>query len=847
MADLRPYQQQGISDLRDAFARGLKRIVFKLPTGGGKTVIAEHIIKMATSKGKRVAFVCNRIELANQTSRRFAQAGIAHGLMQGQNSHSIHSQVMVCSIQTMSRRRAQDFDLIIIDECHGVAGSTAYKDLIFSLNNVPVVGLTATPYSKGMAKYYEELKGPLFQEVVIGATISDLIDDKFLVDVDIFAPEQYQPDLSNVKIVAGDYDETELAEAVDKPRLVGDIVAHWKKLGRGKPTIVFATNIAHSKHICQMFNEAGITAEHVDYRVTDEDRAAILDRVRRHETTILCNPALLAEGLDIPQLEVMILARPTKSLIRYIQQAGRILRPYESKTCLERGTLVLTDCGEVEIQNITLDHKLWDGHNFVSHDGAICNGVRPVMTYDGITATCDHEVMTNEGWKTLADANRRGLRITRSGIGGRPVRIVEDRVERGSGGELQSAGSSGVRPVRRAAHGPIPQHEKTAEHGRLPALQWQGADYGSALAVPEVPSPAVAVSERVRCAVSFVRRAWNRISIRWAELCSKVGCRHHWGCRPIDAAGSDRQQRPLRAWESAVGVSGSEREQQSSRQRREDEVSGISTEPTGSQVCGQNACQDDSSRNVGCGNCGEMGDAFGQTEREVWDVLNVGPLQRFTANGRLVHNCALILDHSGTCAKLGFPTDDHEIPLCDGKPKKTGEGKPKEKLPSVCGSCGVLKQPGVHECPSCGFKPERKSEIETEEGELKPMSRKDRTALPMEAKQAIYSALIGWVLQRKPSPNWAYYLYEEMMGAKPANTLDKKAGPMIETVAKWLQHRNIAFAHSQKKAKARREVKCPKCGSNNLRTSSGTGPHAMRADCNDCKAVWWLSKEVVNA
>ena len=446
MADLRPYQQQGISDLRDAFARGLKRIVFKLPTGGGKTVIAEHIIKMATSKGKRVAFVCNRIELANQTSRRFAQAGIAHGLMQGQNSHSIHSQVMVCSIQTMSRRRAQDFDLIIIDECHGVAGSTAYKDLIFSLNNVPVVGLTATPYSKGMAKYYEELKGPLFQEVVIGATISDLIDDKFLVDVDIFAPEQYQPDLSNVKIVAGDYDETELAEAVDKPKLVGDIVAHWKKLGRGKPTIVFATNIAHSKHICQMFNEAGITAEHVDYRVTDEDRAAILDRVRRHETTILCNPALLAEGLDIPQLEVMILARPTKSLIRYIQQAGRILRPYNGK---------------------------------------------------------------------------------------------------------------------------------------------------------------------------------------------------------------DR---------------------------------------------------------------------------------------------------ALILDHSGTCAKLGFPTEDHEIPLCDGKPKKTGEGKPKEKLPSVCGSCGVLKQPGVHECPSCGFKPERKSDIETEEGELKPMSRKDRTALPMEAKQAIYSALIGWVLQRKPSP-----------------------------------------------------------------------------------------------
>jgi superfamily II DNA or RNA helicase len=282
MSALRPYQQHGIDELRSAFVRGLKRICFKLPTGGGKTVIAEHIIRMATSKGKRVAFVCNRIELALQTSRRFAQAGIHHGLMQGENSHSRNAQVMICSIQTMARRKSQDFDLIIIDECHGVPGSDAYKNLIFSLNNVPVVGLTATPYSKGMARHYAELDGPLFQEVVVGATIANLIEDKFLVDVDIYAPERYQPDLSNVKIVAGDYDETELAEAVDKPKLVGDIVEHWKRLGRGKQTIVFATNIAHSKHICAMFNEAGIKAEHVDYRVTDEDRAAILDRVRNH-------------------------------------------------------------------------------------------------------------------------------------------------------------------------------------------------------------------------------------------------------------------------------------------------------------------------------------------------------------------------------------------------------------------------------------------------------------------------------------------------------------------------------------------------------------------------------------
>ena len=533
MADLRPYQQSGIADLRQAFADGLKRVVFKLPTGGGKTVIAEHIIRMATSKGKRVAFVCNRIELVSQTSRRFLQAGIAHGLMQGQNSHSIHSQVMVCAIQTMTRRKAQDFDLIIIDEAHGVAGSTAYKSLIFSLNNVPVVGLTATPYSKGMAKHYAELNGPLFQRVVVGATIADLIADRFLVDVDIFAPESYQPDLSSVKIVAGDYDEKQLAEAVDKPKLVGDIVQHWKKLGRGKPTIVFATNIAHSKHIVSMFNDAGITAEHVDYLTSDEDRTAILNRVRNHETTILSNAAMLAEGLDIPQLEVLILARPTKSLIRYIQQAGRILRPYDGKTR------------------------------------------------------------------------------------------------------------------------------------------------------------------------------------------------------------------------------------------------------------------------------------------------------------------ALILDHSGTCANLGFPTDDHDLPLCDGKPQK-GEAKKREKKPKVCSSCGYLKDAGVHECPSCGFKPEKAEEVETADGELKPMSRKDRDSLPMSAKQAIYSALIGWVESKGRNPNWAYHLYFEMMGVNVSGQLEKRSGPMVESVQKWLQHRNIKHAKSRSKKPS---ITCHKCGSHRVKISSGSGPHAARADCLDCSAWRWVAKD----
>lgn len=193
--------------------------------------------------------------------------------------------------------------------------------------DIPVVGLTATPYSKGLGKEYPELGGPLFEKVITAAKIMDLIRDGFLVSAEIWAPSE--PDLSKVRVVAGEYDERQLAEAVDKPALVGDIVTHWLKLAGGASTVVFATNIAHSKHIRDEFLGVGVKCEHIDAYSSDEDRKAILERVNTGETTIITNCSVLAEGWDCPRVKVGILARPTKSLIRYLQMAGRLLRPYQ--------------------------------------------------------------------------------------------------------------------------------------------------------------------------------------------------------------------------------------------------------------------------------------------------------------------------------------------------------------------------------------------------------------------------------------------------------------------------------------------------------------------------------------
>jgi len=325
---LRPYQTKAILSLGEIFYSGKKRAVLYSPTGSGKTLIALEIIRRAIAMAKRIIFLCNRIELVNQTSRRISRDGISHGIIQGSNTRMTYEPVQVCSIQSIDKRGYPEADIVVIDEAHGTASSKAYHRLMEHYKGKIIVGLTATPFAKGMSK--EHTWGKLWEDITSAATIRELIDEGFLVDCDIYSPSE--PDLSKVKIVAGDYNETQLGEAVDKEKLIGDIVVHWTKLAENKPTVCFATNIAHSKHIVEQFNAIGVSAEHIDCYTDDEERSNILSRVTSGKTKIISNVGILQEGWDFPACEVLILARPTRSLIRYIQMAGRILRPIEGKS-----------------------------------------------------------------------------------------------------------------------------------------------------------------------------------------------------------------------------------------------------------------------------------------------------------------------------------------------------------------------------------------------------------------------------------------------------------------------------------------------------------------------------------
>jgi superfamily II DNA or RNA helicase len=344
---LRSYQEDALVKMRASIAKGNKRIVMYLATGGGKSRIAAEVINLAAEKGKRAAFLVNRKGLVHQFSKTLHKLGIRHDVAQGENTWITGQPVLVGTIQTVARRGLIDTDIIIIDEGHAAPGSKEYRDLIFQFKDKVVIAITATPFSKGMAKPHSELDGqPLFQDLVVVATIKSLIKQNYLVDCDIFSPSE--PDLSGVKLQKNtfgemDYSEKELGKAVDKVDLIGDIVHHWLRLAGGKQTVVFATNISHSKHIVEQFQAAGVRAEHVDGYMDDRERDPIIKRFETGETVVLSNVAVLREGFDVPAASVMILARPTRSLIAWVQMVGRVLRPAEGK----KKALVLDHSGSV--------------------------------------------------------------------------------------------------------------------------------------------------------------------------------------------------------------------------------------------------------------------------------------------------------------------------------------------------------------------------------------------------------------------------------------------------------------------------------------------------------------------
>lgn len=319
----RECQVRAIEQLREGLRNKHCNQLLVLPTGGGKTIAALMLIAESLKKGKRATFVCDRITLINQASENADKYGLQnHGIVQADHwRRDNYLPFQIASVQTIQARGYwPEADLIVIDEAHVL--HAAHKELL-AARKVPVIGLTATPCTKGLGKY--------FTNVVNAATMHELTDAGVLVPMRILSCTA--PDMKGAETSGGEW--TAKAASEREAKIIGDVVGEWITHGENRKTIAFGADIAYCMQLVQRFNAAGVNAAAYTSETSDAECKELLEEFRKPDSLIriLVSVEKLAKGFDVPDVGCVIDARPLrKSLSTAIQMWGRGLRSSPGKT-----------------------------------------------------------------------------------------------------------------------------------------------------------------------------------------------------------------------------------------------------------------------------------------------------------------------------------------------------------------------------------------------------------------------------------------------------------------------------------------------------------------------------------
>ena len=325
--ELRDYQTEAIEMLRAGFKAGHKAQILYLATGGGKTECAIALLDAARKKGTKAAMLLDRIVLCDQTSKRLDKYSIDHGVLQsGHWRYRPGEQIQVCSAQTIEKRGSfPGLSLLIIDEVHQQRKQTI--EFIRNNPDIKVVGLTATPFTKGLGSVYTNVVSPI--------TTKALVEANSLVPLRVYIAKEI--DMEGAKKVAGEWSQAESTSRGMK--ITGDIVAEWVKkthevFGRPEKTIVFCSGVEHGKDLQNKFAEQGYNFISISYKDDDQFKKDVIDDFNKPDTDIhgLIATDILTKGFDAPSVKIGVSARPfSKSLSSHIQQMGRVMRTYPGK------------------------------------------------------------------------------------------------------------------------------------------------------------------------------------------------------------------------------------------------------------------------------------------------------------------------------------------------------------------------------------------------------------------------------------------------------------------------------------------------------------------------------------
>jgi superfamily II DNA or RNA helicase len=304
---LRDYQQ----DIYDKVRLELRThtgVCAVLPCRSGKSYIMKEIVDSACDKGNKVLILAHRNLLIDQHKKLIDNCRIA----------SVFTEVNHLG-------EHGNFDLIIIDEAH-ISGAESYKK-VCEYYNCKRILFTAT------AKRLDNKPLSLADVIINGISADELIARGDISKYELYAPK-LDIDLSKVEMSGSDFNNEQLGNVMLDKKIYGDIIKYYRQLANGKQSIAYCTNIKHSQSICDLFNDNGIAAVHIDASTPEKQRLQIMDEFRSGKYKVLCNCNLISEGITLPECECCMLLRPTQSETLYIQQACRCLTPAPNKTAI---------------------------------------------------------------------------------------------------------------------------------------------------------------------------------------------------------------------------------------------------------------------------------------------------------------------------------------------------------------------------------------------------------------------------------------------------------------------------------------------------------------------------------